>query len=346
MSPMICPRRAACPSMNELLLFASFLPLAALLAYDPESFRLAWNEGRGGLIFVAFFALFEWILEDRALRKRPSERGLLAYVGLLSSISAFYVARYSLGLGELLASAAEGYGIPGILNWIWMWEYIAFSLYLMGVISALFGSRALRRLCAGPIYGIGMASILFLDALFPYESIGPLHSMALLIVRIVVALAPLAGIKVIDFPSMTIPRPSLRYSGNSLWVWGKNGFIILGINWPCVGVLSMLIYSLIISLLMIKLDAPLRRKLIYAAFGAIGTFAINIFRIFAIVYYTAFISIDIKIFHELIGEALFLAWVLAFLIIIVAVENRIARVGAGASPSRSVSRIIPFSCKM
>lgn len=277
---------------------------------------------------MAFFALFEWLLEGRALRRRPTKLGLMAYAGLFASISAFYTARYYLGLGELLASAAEGYGIPGILNWIWMWEYIAFSLYLMGVISAIFGLGALRRLCTGPIYGIGMALILFLDALFPYESIGPLHSMALLIVRIVVALAPLAGIKLIDVPSIAVPRPSLRYSGNSLWVWGKNGFIILGINWPCVGVLSMLIYSLIIAVLMIKLDAPLRRKLIYAAFGAIGTFAINVLRIFAIVYYTAFISIDIKIFHELIGEALFLVWVSAFLIIIVAIENRIAKVGS------------------
>ncbi len=309
-------------------MLSSLLPLAALCAHDPESFRLAWNEGRGGLIFVAFFAIFEWLLEGRALRKEPTKRGLMAYAVLLASISAFYGARYSLGLGEWLASVAEGHGIPGTLNWIWMWEYIAFSIYLIGVISALFGPGALRRLCAGPIYGIGMASILFLDALFPYESIGPLHSMALVIVRMVVALAPLAGIKLIDIPSMSVPRPSLRYSGNSLWVWGKNGFIILGINWPCVGVLSMLIYSLIIALLMIKLDAPFGRKLVYAIFGAIGTFAINILRIFAIVYYTAFISIDIKIFHELIGEALFLAWVSAFLAIIVVVENRIARVGA------------------
>lgn len=335
MPPRIRPGSALRPSPSELLLLASLLPLAALCVYDPDSFRLAWNEGRGGLIFVAFFAIFEWLLEGRALRKRPTKGGLMAYAGLLASISAFYMARYFLGLGEWLASAAEGYGIPGILNWIWMWEYIAFSLYLMGVISALFGPGALRRLCAGPIYGIGMASILLLDALFPYESIGPLHSMALLIVRIVVALAPLAGIKLIDVPSLSVPRPSLRYSGNSLWVWGMNGFVILGINWPCVGVLSMLIYSLIIAVLMIKLDAPLRRKLVYAIFGAIGTFAINVLRIFAIVYYTAFISIDIRIFHELIGEALFLAWVSAFLIIIVAMENRIAKFGAALPKPRA-----------
>jgi|YelNatPaOPRAMG01_1025707.scaffolds.fasta_scaffold23978_2 thaumarchaeosortase len=311
--------------MSGLLLLASLLPLLALCIYDPESFRLAWNEGRGGLMFVAFFVVFEWILEGGALRKGPTKGGLAAYIGLLASISAFYAARYSLGLGELLASAAEGLGIPGVLNWIWMWEYIAFSLYLIGVVAALFGPGALRSICAGPIYGLGMASILLLDALFPYESIGPLHSMALAIVGIVVALAPLAGIRLVDAPSMNVPRPSLRYSGNSLWVWGRDGFIILGINWPCVGVLSMLIYSLIIAVMMIKLDAPLRRKIAYAALGAIGTFAINVLRIFSIVYYTAHISIDVKIFHELIGEALFLAWVSAFLALVVAVEGGIAK---------------------
>jgi len=317
-------------SASESLLLLSLIPLLALYAYDPESFRLAWNEGRGGLIFVAFFVIFEWVLEGRAPPGRPIKVALPIYAGLLASLSIFYIAKYSFGLGEWLAMAAEGYGIPGVLNWIWMWEYIAFSLYLVGVISALFGPRTLKRLCAGPIYGIGMAAILLLDALFPYESIGPLHSMALLIVRIVVALAPLAGIGLVEVPSMPIPRPSLRYSGNSLWVWGKNGFVILGINWPCVGVLGMLIYSLIIAVLMVKLDAPLKRKAIYAISGAAGTFAVNVGRIFAIVYYTAFISIDLKIFHELIGEALFLAWVMAFLMAVVAIENRVAARGAPA----------------
>lgn len=64
--------------MSGLLLLASLLPLLALCIYDPESFRLAWNEGRGGLMFVAFFVVFEWILEGGALRKGPRPIYILA----------------------------------------------------------------------------------------------------------------------------------------------------------------------------------------------------------------------------------------------------------------------------
>jgi thaumarchaeosortase len=91
---------------------------------------------------------------------------------------------------------------------------------------------------------------------------------------------------------------------------------------------------------MVKLDAPRRRKLLYLVVGAIGTFFINIFRIFLIAYYVAFISMDLKIFHEDIGEFLFLAWVVVFLFAIVKVESILSASRSGVM-SRG-SRLLRF----
>jgi thaumarchaeosortase len=104
-----------------------------------------------------------------------------------------------------------------------------------------------------------------------------------------------------------------------------------------MGVFSMLIYTLIMAILMMKLNAPAKRKLIYFVIGAIGTFFINIFRIFLIAYYVAFISIDVKIFHENIGEFLFLAWVVLFLLTVVKIESKLTKARSDALSSQTVT---------
>jgi len=76
---------------------------------------------------------------------------------------------------------------------------------------------------------------------------------------------------------------------------------------------------------MVKLQTSVRRKLVYAALGAVGTFFVNIVRIFLIIYYGAFIDVNLRMFHESVGEVLFTIWIVIYLLTVTAIEARTAR---------------------
>jgi thaumarchaeosortase len=113
-----------------------------------------------------------------------------------------------------------------------------------------------------------------------------------------------------------------------LSLWGYKGFIRILIFWPSSGVVSMIMYSLVLVILLIKLDAPIRRKVTYTAIGALGTYFANVLRIALIILYVTYISLDVKTFHDSIGEIIFLTWILGFLYLVISRENRLSRKSA------------------
>jgi thaumarchaeosortase len=89
----------------------------------------------------------------------------------------------------------------------------------------------------------------------------------------------------------------------------------------------MLIYSLVMILLAAKLAAPARRKIVYMIAGVAGTVFLNVTRIFLIAYYGYVYAVsgaDLDAFHNSIGEFLFPVWILAFLLIVLNVEDRLS----------------------
>jgi thaumarchaeosortase len=75
---------------------------------------------------------------------------------------------------------------------------------------------------------------------------------------------------------------------------------------------------------MVKLDAPRKRKLIYASIGAVGTFFVNVFRITLIVLYATYVSSAYSVvdaFHNSIGDILFIIWIFSYLLLVIHMEN-------------------------
>jgi len=312
----------------DLLIFASLLPLLGVLLYDSESFILGWNEGRSGLLFGAFFLLMEWQEARNLLTVRLTRNREIAFSLCIALLTLFFIAVYAFDLHAVVAEAGKTLNVQNdtfLKNWVWLWEYIVLAAYILGMVTSLFSVRNISKFSVPFVYLLGMASILLLDGVYPYESLGFLQGMVPMITEIVVGLLWLSGVYIMRSPELNAPRPSVQIIDNMLSIRGTTGYMNLLMYWPCVGILSMLIYSLIIIILMVKLEAPLKRKIIYAAVGAVGTFFTNILRIFSITYYVAYISVDIKIFHENIGEVLFLFWIIAFLMIVTQSEIWISR---------------------
>lgn len=302
-------------------------PVVAILILDRNSFILGWNEGRGGLLFAVLFLLIEWYDSRDAFRiENLSKRRIALWSSTLAGISVYYGAVYLLQLQEAISNLGKSLGISkeGLLSWTWLWEYVVFASYLAAYTAALHGVDAVKRTITPLVYCVGSAIILLLDALFPYESLGILAGIVPFIVRAVVSLLWASGVAVVDSPLRAVKPPWVYVDGNQLFLNGLKGMVVLEINWPCAGVLSMLIYSLVVAILMVKMEAPRRRKLIYLAVGAAGTFMVNVIRIFLITLAVAYSNIDLRVFHETVGEVLFVMWIVIYLVSTLTVEKALA----------------------
>jgi thaumarchaeosortase len=218
---------------------------------------------------------------------------------------------YIFGFHTIFESFGEKLNVIGTLSWTRMWDYIIYTLFVIGMIRFSFNDvKALKFFPTPIVYAIGMAFILLLDSLLPHDELSIFEGVVSVIIFIVVFMLGYigVGIKILD------PQTVL--------VFGKQGTLRLLFYWPCVGILSMLIYFLVITILMIKLDISVRRKIVYIILGAVGTFFINVIRIFLIIYYGAFISVNLRIFHETIGEVIFIVWIVIFILIVTEWEGR------------------------
>jgi len=83
----------------------------------------------------------------------------------------------------------------------------------------------------------------------------------------------------------------------------------------------------------------------YSAVGALGTFSLNVFRIYLVSYYVATEGVARAIaFHESAGEILFMVWAVLFLLIVVKTEDLIyaRRATRASAEGTRVGNTLPF----
>jgi len=307
----------------DALLPISFLPVVFLFVLDPNSFFRGWSGfgqlGRGGLLFLAFFLIMDWMDSRSNFRirlRRP--RMAIASLACLAAILVLYGALSmptQIYTGLLAFGYSLGVSYPTWPSWLLAWEQLAFTGYIVALVAACLGVVAVRRLPIPLVYTVGMTVIFLLDAFFPYGTLGPLQAWVNLVVPVVTFLLTLTGV-------------NAEGHSNILRIEGDRGLFVLQIYWPSAGVHSMIIYSIVLIVLMLKLEAPIGRKAIYASAGALGTAFMNIFRITLIGLYADWYAgsiRDLEAFHDVIGEILFLVWIIIFVSIVVKTEMMLGR---------------------
>jgi len=93
-----------------------------------------------------------------------------------------------------------------------------------------------------------------------------------------------------------------------------NGPLPLQIIWNCVGVDSMLIFSIILVVMLFEDTSDIKTKLLWSFIGVLGTFLVNVFRVTLIFitdyYYGAEAGANL---HFSVGYILFIAWLAFFM---------------------------------
>ena len=271
----------------------------------------------------AFYLL--WLLlaaELIGINQKISRKKFFVVIALAALTIGYFIA-LSLGLRDAIVAAGQYYKVQIIDSWIWMWDFIVMAIYVSCSLVILFGKRWYKFASAGAIYLAGSAIILSLDAFFPYDTLGPLQSIVPLYLQI--------NQYVIGFINNHIINVGARIpaiaNGNLLSLNGLHGLFALKVFWPSAGVQSMIIYSLVMLAFLLKMEMPVRRKLVYFGLGIIGTASVNLIRIISLSLFALIITTNVKEwegFHSIAGEIMFLPWLGIYLASVIYIERKAA----------------------
>ena len=283
-------------------------PILFTLIVFSDSFSFSWNQGRGGFLFALIFIVAELI----GLKIIISRKKLLCAVPLAVATILFFVS-LDMGLRDYITSLSELYNVQLIHSWVWMWDFFVMTVFTVTVLTIFFGRRWIRIAPAGPIFLAGSCIILYLDAFFPYDTLGPLQYVVPYLVQANVWL-----ITVFDIGFATA-------RDNIMFLKGDHGSMALQVFWPSAGVHSVIIFSLVIGALLLKLNIERKKKLLYFLIGIAGTITVNLIRIFSLSWYALKVTTDSQkweAYHEVAGEIMFLPWLFAYLALVIVLETR------------------------
>ncbi len=287
------------------------LPLVAAYVSNPVNLEAGWNEGKGSLLLVLVFVAIEGLDAAYSFSK---VRFAVAFVcsALLSLV--FFYDPASL---RLITQSGTYFGVtPSLLIYSWheFWVTTIYLLLVLALMVDLTGLGQFRVFLFTLTYTVLTAIVLLLDAIFPYDELGPLQSLVPVLVAVATSVMKATGIV------------SLTSFGNTMLINAGGTVKALVVYWPSAGVHSFLIFTGIAVAFLLKQRIGGIKLIIYTVLGALGTISVNIFRIILLAYYTAYYPAQsFQSFHDVIGEILFLPWLVAFMIIVHYIEKRLAK---------------------
>lgn len=281
--------------------------LFALAAY-PDTVSMSWNEGRGGFLFAIVFLVAELF----GIKLGISRKRLFAVIPLAIIVIVYLIALDN-GLQDYIREVGESIEVPLIYSWIWLWDYVVMTAFVIATLFIYFGTRWIRIAPAAPIFLGGSAIILALDALFPFDTLGPLQVFVPHLVDLNVWL-----VNAFDLGTATA-------RDNLMFLKGDHGSMALQVFWPSAGVHSIIIFSLVMGAFLLKMNIQRNRKAVYFVLGIIGTIGVNVIRIFSLSAYALKVTTDAaewEEFHSVAGTIMFVPWLFIFLLIVMVIESR------------------------
>jgi thaumarchaeosortase len=304
-----------------LLLIAPIM--FTLIAYH-DTFYLSWNVGRGELLFAMVFIVAELIGSKQEINIKK----LYIIAGLLSLTVGYFVAIEDLGLKESIRAAAPIYNVQQVDSWIFMWDFIIMAVYVGVCLPILYGKKGYKIAPAGLLFLTGTAVILSLDAFFPQDTLGPLQYIVPIYLQLDQGVIRLIDSFIMDLGPDSPLVPLVTAQDNTLNLNGLNGPMRLTVFWPSAGVHSMIIYTLLMLIFLLKMRIPLKRKLCYFVIGSIGTALVNIIRIISLSLFALIVSANPtswQSFHSVAGVIIFIPWLFIYVYSVLFLENRLAR---------------------
>ena len=319
-----------------LLMFLDYFNLESFPIFNERGFYFDYTwKGRLFLLFFLWLMVLEYSLnlgkEAKAeVESKPGSqiRAIAAFIFAIIPI-VYILSVNFLGFDQVVIQAGEllrgeywkaNFGDwEHILTAAWPLsvEYLMFTVCFVATTLLAYGRGGLKKFGISIGLIAGITAIYLTDTIFPYGVLKPLQVLALPTAACAAALLDLLGYV---FSLSYSPGPTAMPIIRTRAVDGQT--VSIGIAWPCAGVHSMFLYTLIILLLFKKSNMSSFRKLVYFIVGAIGTYLVNVLRI--IVYFYIRINSglnDATTFHDVYGELLFVIWALLYILLIVCIQK-------------------------
>jgi len=303
---------------NQSVIIIIILLWPVLFSYVlfPDTFGFSWNEGRGGFLIVTILTIIEIVGSHPAITGRKISL-LITFAILTGS----YFFTLSFGTSYLLLDMGRSVGALISESWMLMWDYIILAIYFGITLVLIFGTKEWLRIGgAATLFLVGYVTILLLDSLFPYDTLGILQYLVPTYLHFNVEILN----SIIHFLNLETGFTSQTF-GNTLVLYSPDGPFVMKVYWPSAGIHSIVIFSLVMFAFLLKTVIPWKKTLIYLFSGIILTCIVNCIRITLLSLYALNPNSDLgswEQFHSVIGEMVFIPWVLFYLAVVIYLENR------------------------
>ena len=329
---------------SDLLL--KLLPLIALaIAFTwlymlaPDTFQLLWK-GRTFELFFVWLVGLELILGWEELKpiklsKKLSARSV-AFIATLMLPTLYVIASYYWGLNDAITNwsiqnhITQGLAAQIATSWEQSMplalEYIVFAVLFCGLIYLSFGFKGVKSFSVPAFFMILVGSIYLIDNIFPYGEFTPFQIFVPTTTNLAAAILNMMGY-----------TTTITYSQNMPFLTSTNPHNLtatatFSIAWPCAGIESFLIFTVIILLFMKRMQIPLRTKVGYFIFGVGITYVINALRIVNI-FLIGMSGASIDTFHYYYGPLYAITWIVSYPIIILASQSLWSKIRKTKSPT-------------
>jgi thaumarchaeosortase len=291
------------------------VPILWLYFLEPTSFELLWKGRTFELIFIWLIALeliLSWeILQKNKLKKVKSAKGVLLIFSLTLP-TVYILASFYGGLNTAITNWAAQNDISWDSSMPLSIEYLAFTIMFCVITLLTHGKKGLKTL-AIPALFMGLVGFIYtIDNVFPYGQFTPFQLFVPTTAFLAAQLLNIMGYTTI-LGNTALEMPTLQ-------VTGAEGTAKFAIAWPCAGIESLLIFTVVVLLFLKRLPISWKAKAGFFIFGAMVTYFINIFRIvniFLIGMTHGSNSHEVQMFHFYHGPLYAITWIVLYPLIII-----------------------------
>jgi thaumarchaeosortase len=297
-------------------IFAFAVPLLILYHLCPASFSMTWK-GRTYYLFFIWLLVMETILNSEALEVRWGGKSFKTLIlSVVLALPTVYVitANYA-GFNDSIVNFAVNRGVYPDHVWLMPLavEYLTFTILLVLVIVAEYKIETLTKYSLS-IFFLGTIGLVYLvDNLYPFGRFIPFQIIVPTTSQLAANVLNTMGFKTTLSNSIDPAYGSIT----TLKVYNAQDALLarFGIAWPCAGVDSLLLYSIVTLLFLREFIPSLKAKLAYFFIGAAVTYFINVLRIVSI-FLVAINGGDWRRFHDYYGPLYSVVWIISYLLII------------------------------
>lgn len=247
-------------------------------------YRYAYFGDPIGFIIPLYGFLIIAIKKDNLSNLILAKSSLQSLVGILIVLSSFFI---YYAIAPFIPQAGF-YGLPN------------YTLHLLGLLVAFFKISALRQAFSAffLIVASAFTGLAFRWIEYQMEPTVPYY------VSLFSSVLRLFGV------SNSVPNPT------TIYLFTSRGGLNVSFAAGCIGVYSILIFSILIVVTMAETPVSKRTKLLWSLAGLIGVFLLNIVRLLIVVASMYFYGYDFgQRVHQYIGYVLFISWLVVFLLL-------------------------------